>query len=109
MGAARPDVRREGTRMGAGTLLLAGVLWANSALPPDMIAMKERSIQIPINFNEKRRHEIRDLFLYVSTDQGVTWNNEGRATPDKQFFAYTAPNDGVYWFAVMIIHQNGSR
>lgn len=95
--------------MGAGTLALAGLLWAAAALPSDIAAMKERAIQIPITFNEKRRHEIRDLYLFVSTDQGLSWNQEGRATPDKQFFPFYAQNDGMYWFAVVIVDHNGRR
>ena len=95
--------------MGAGTLALAGLLWATAVLPPDMIAMKDRAIQIPINFNKERRHEIHDLFLFVSTDQGLSWNQEGRAAPDKQFFPFYAQNDGVYWFAVMIVDHNGRK
>src|SRR5207237_4027381 len=43
----------------------------------------------------------------ASTDQGVSWNNEARTTPDKQSFSFYAPNDGVYWFTVMIVDHNG--
>src|SRR5262249_15701465 len=66
----------------------------------------ERAIQIPINFNPPRRHEIRELLLFVSTDQGATWNQEARAKPDSQFFSFYAANDGVYWFAIAILDVN---
>jgi hypothetical protein len=95
--------------MGAGTLALAALLWATAALPPDVAVFKERSISIPITINENKRQEIHDLYLFVSADQGVTWNQEGRTTPDRQAFPFVAPNDGMYWFAIVIVDHNGRR
>src|SRR4051812_42720827 len=93
--------------MGAGTMLLAGLLWTVGALPEGVMAMKERAIQIPINLN--RPEQIKELLLFVSTDQGRTWQQKAYATPGQQFFAYTAPEDGMYWFQVCVINKNGSR
>src|SRR5258706_11042426 len=95
--------------MGAGTLALAALLWVTAALPPDVAVFKERSISIPITINEKKRQEIHDLYLFVSADQGATWNQEGRTTPDRQAFPFAAPNDGMYWFAIVIVDHNGRR
>jgi hypothetical protein len=95
--------------MGAGTVLLAGLLWSAAVLPPDTIAMKDRAIQIPIQFNPARRQEIQELRLFVSTDQGRTWTQEARAKPTDQFFSFYAPQDGIYWFAVSITDIRGNR
>ena len=95
--------------MGAGTLLLAGLLWGAAALPPDTIALKDRALKIPIQFNPNRRQEIKELLLFVSTDQGRTWTQEARAKSSDEFFPYYAPQDGIYWFAVCTIDFQGRR
>ncbi len=93
--------------MGAGTLALASLLWAAAALPADVIAVKDRAIQIPIVLNKPQ--EVRELWLFASTDQGRTWQNVSNATPDKKFFPFFAPSDGEYWFQVCTIDQRGQR
>jgi hypothetical protein len=85
------------------------LLLAAGAAQPDVWNMKDRTFQIPIRFDAQRRAEIRELDLYVSHDQGQTWNMEGKATPDKEFFPYTAKDDGAYWFTVAIIDQKGRQ
>jgi len=93
--------------MGAGTLALASLLWAAAALPPDVMPVKDRAIQIPINLIKPQ--EVRELLLFVSTDQGRTWQQVSYATPDKKFFPFFAPSDGEYWFQVCTIDQRGQR
>jgi hypothetical protein len=116
-GHARAVFSGEGTRssgetgrssMGAGTMALAGLLSLTAgALPPEIMPMKDRAIQIPIVLN--RPQQVRELMLFVSSDQGKTWKQEAWATPDKQFFPFYAKEDGIYWFQVCIIDQNGRR
>jgi hypothetical protein len=93
--------------MGAGTIALASLLWAAAALPPDVMAVKDRAIQIPINLIKPQ--EVRELLLFVSTDQGRTWQQVSYATPDKKFFPFFAPSDGMYWFQVCTVDQRGVR
>ena len=93
--------------MGAGTLTLASLLWAAAALPPDVMPVKDRAIQIPINLIKPQ--EVRKLYLFVSTDQGRTWQQVSYATPDKKMFPFFAPADGQYWFQVCTVDQRGKR
>jgi hypothetical protein len=95
--------------MSTGTLLLTCLLWSASALPPEIVPWNHKTMQIPIQINPERRSEIRELLLFVSTDQGVTWNQEGRAKPTDEAFTFYAPQDGVYWFAICTVFQNGQR
>src|SRR5262245_8555614 len=93
--------------MGAGTLALAALMMCAGAPPAEVVPLKEKAIQIPIELN--RPQVVRELLLFVSTDQGRTWRQEGYATPDKKFFPFFAREDGVYWFQMQIIHQNGTK
>src|SRR5262249_3313917 len=105
-GRGRPG--KEG-RMGLASLLLSGLMACPAALPQGVYAHNTRALQIPININPARRHEIRELLLFVSTDGGRHWSQEAVATPDKQFFPYYAKADGVHWFSVVVVNQQGAR
>ena len=95
--------------MTLGAMTWTCLLLAAGAAQPDVWHMNQRAFQIPIRFDAQRRAEIRELDLYVSHDQGQTWNMEGKATPEKEFFPYTAKDDGPYWFTVAIIDQKGRQ
>ena len=95
--------------MTLGAMTWTCLLLAAGAAQPDVWHMNQRAFQIPIRFDAQRRAEIRELDLYVSHDQGQTWNMEGKATPEKEFFPYTAKEDGPYWFTVAIIDQKGRQ
>jgi hypothetical protein len=95
--------------MTLGAMTWTCLLLAAGAAQPDVWNMNQNRFQIPIRFDAQRRAEIRELDLYVSHDQGQTWNMEGKATPDKEFFPYTAKDDGPYWFTVAIIDLKGRQ
>ncbi len=95
--------------MTLGAMTWTCLLLAAGAAQPDVWNMNQKAFQIPIRFDAQRRAEIRELDLYVSHDQGQTWNMEGKATPEKEFFPYTAKEDGAYWFTVAIIDQKGRQ
>jgi hypothetical protein len=104
------SIRNDGRQaMGAGTLTFLSLLWTAGALPPDVAALNQRAIQIPIEFNPSRRREIRELLLFVSEDQGRNWTQEAVAKPTDEAFNFSAKRDGVYWFSVCIIDLNGRR
>ncbi len=84
-------------------------LFLTAAAPPDVWQLNQRAFQIPIRLDSQHRAEIHELDLYVSHDQGQSWNLEGRATPDKEFFPYVAREDGSYWFTVVVIDQKGRQ
>jgi hypothetical protein len=94
--------------MGAGTMALAGLLMLSAgALPAEVVPLREKAIQIPIELNKPA--VVRELYLFVSTDQGRTWRQDGYATPDKKFFPFYAREDGIYWFQMQVVHKDGTK
>jgi len=95
--------------MSVGTLILAGLLCVAGAAPADVFHIKERSIMIPIRLDPARRPQIKELLLFSSTDEGKTWEQQASVTPDKDAFTFYAKTDGLYWFSVATVDQQGKR
>lgn len=95
--------------MGTGTLTLAFLALSMGAMPPDVVPMNSRNFQIPIHIAEGQRSKIKELILFASSDQGVTWNETQVAPPDKDAFVFYAPADGVYWFNICVVDAQGRR
>jgi hypothetical protein len=62
---------------------------------------KDAVFRIPFNTDAAAR--LKQIQLYVSTDQGQTWKQVEAVTPDRRWFQFTAPRDGLYWFAVRTV------
>jgi hypothetical protein len=75
----------------------------------DEIEWTESSAKLPINYNEKRKGEIRQLELLVSSDRGATWARYAVAQPGQQHFEFKATKDGPYWFIMAIEYHTGKR
>jgi hypothetical protein len=94
--------------MSIGSMSWACLLLSLSAgLPPDVFPMNQRTFQIPITFAPERKAEIKDLTLWVSRDEGKSWEGYTKTTPDKDAFDFTADRDGVYWFVVQVTTKKG--
>jgi hypothetical protein len=96
----------------ATTYLLVALSVTPAGLPANGrydSAITRRDFNIPINIDPSRRNEIKELLLYVSTDQGRTWNEVTSASPDQNHFSYNAPIDGVYYFNLVIVDRQGRR
>lgn len=63
--------------------------------PP--LATRQTTFTIP--FSVDPRAAIREVQLYVSSDQGRNWSLYGRQRPDAGRFLFRAEHDGEYWFA----------
>ena len=89
---------------------ITGLIVCLAAFAPvqrdDITTMDKRSFRIPIFVNPVRAKEIDWLYLYVSCDKGKTWKKVIGATPDQKFFAFSAPKNGLYWFAVQIVSKD---
>lgn len=90
-------------------LLAMGAVQAFAAMPPDVFPMKDRNFEIPITIAEGQRDRIRELQLYVSSDEGKTWNQHSVVPPDKSAFTYFAPTDGMFWFKVRTVDKQGNQ
>jgi hypothetical protein len=95
--------------MAMGSLTWTCLFLAVHAGGGEVWHMNVRGFQIPIRTKPESRASIRDLELYVSRDQGQTWEQQGQCKPDKEAFTYTAPADGSYWFKVVVVDVRGQR
>lgn len=92
------------------TTVVALLCLAQSPPASDVVSMNRRNFAIPIEIKDpNRRAEIKQLILYVSADEGKEWNQVAVATSDKASFPFTAPKDGLYWFTVGVVDQQGKQ
>ncbi len=94
--------------MATGLWTLASLLVVAGASGTDHWATNQRSLSVPIMFKE-RRTEIKELILYVSSDQGKSWTEQAVAPPDKDSFSFFAATDGMYWMKLCIVSRDGKR
>lgn len=96
--------------MGLGTITLLGMLCTPGQAPADVTPWNSPSMKIPIDYHPSKRGEIKELLLYVSPDQGQTWQHHAVGYPEKDaFFTFNAPADGVYWFNMVVVDKSGRR
>lgn len=90
------------------TCLLLMVAQAPQATQ-QVVPLNTRSLKIGIRLDAQRRADIRDMFLYVSPDQGRTWQQEAVASPNDEAFVFHAPKDGEYWFKAVAVNKQGKQ
>lgn len=73
------------------------------------VLTNQRSLQIPVNFHDVQRAELRNIVLYSSSDQGRTWQQAAVIAPTKNFFTFDAQADGTYWLQVAAIDKQGRQ
>jgi hypothetical protein len=95
--------------MSTGSLALTLALLAAGAPSSDVIPMNTRNFKIPIQVGEGQRDKIKELILFASSDQGVTWSEVGVVRPDEDGFKFFAPSDGLYWFNICLVDIQGKR
>jgi hypothetical protein len=95
--------------MGLGTLTLMGMLWAPAqAAHSGVTYLNLSKMDIPIKFENKKL--IREMLLKVSRNQGKTWEQYATARPDTDSsFTFTPPEDGLYWFQMVIVDNMGRQ
>ena len=80
-------------------LLLAAAAVAMPRATPRSITPASRKIRVP--FGRDTSNRLKQVQLYVSTDQGRDWQLATPPRPTPAIFPpYTATADGTYWFAV---------
>jgi hypothetical protein len=95
--------------MSLGSFTLACLLLTANADGPDAWHYNDKQLQIPIRINPERKGDIRELVLFVSRDEGKSWQEAVRARPDQEGFPFLAAQDGPYWFKVAIVNQQGAQ
>ncbi|MHB8969263.1 MAG: hypothetical protein ACYC3X_03560 [Pirellulaceae bacterium] len=74
-----------------------------SQLP--LFATRQNVFAIPFAVDRRIAQPV-DVHLYVSTDQGATWQLSSRQPPDTRQFTFRARHDGEYWFASRTLDAN---
>jgi hypothetical protein len=104
---------------------------AAAEVEKDFKEMNVRSIVIPLKFNPAKREKIAKVTLFISEDRGKTWQAEGdygpkmggnaltdfvnswpdrgAHGPDDTEIKFSAPHDGLYWFALQIEWKDGTK
>lgn len=67
-----------------------------SQLP--LFATRQNVFAIPFSVDRRIAQPV-EVHLYVSSDQGVTWQLAGQQPPAARQFSFRARSDGEYWFA----------
>jgi hypothetical protein len=96
--------------MNMGLCGWACLLLSAGAVPPEPYFLNQRTFQIPIRVAPDRKDDVRGLELYLSTDNGQSWQLTASAAPDQGAFNYNAPRDGHYLFTVVVVdRKTGQR
>lgn len=95
--------------MGAGTLAMACLCAVLGQAPSDVVHTNQKSLRIPINFQDSRRSELRELLLFASWDQGRNWQQVAAILPDKNEFTFNAASDGTCWLRVAVVNRQGKQ
>jgi beta-lactamase regulating signal transducer with metallopeptidase domain len=77
--------------------------------PLNVIAVDSRNFRIPIIVDKDRHQDLKELILFMSSDEGKTWHQQAVASPDQDAFSFHAPKDGAYWFTVCTVDTNARR
>ena len=94
-----------------GGLILAGLLiwlgggraWAQGNDRPHYVPKSEFRIPFNVDANNPRLLEVQ---LFVSEDQGQTWQKAASAAPEQGGFRFRAEHDGLYFFTVRTVDIN---
>src|SRR5690349_12552404 len=96
--------------MALASLTLAWLLV--TAAPPqagDLVPINNHSFKIPILIEPSKRPQIKLLRLFVSSDEGRSWSEASVRAPESDHFPFYAATDGVYWFTVAVVDQQGHQ
>lgn len=112
MARLRSDVRRaaDGIAAAACAAVLATLLAGfSAAVEPlgEVHYTRSTEMRIPFELDPQVSRRLREVELYVSLDQGKTWNRYALARPEDRGFVFRAARDGLYWFTVREIDSEG--
>jgi hypothetical protein len=88
-------------------LFLPGLILGQAPSTVETTFANKREFRIPFNPGPGAQN-LKQLQLFVSTDQGKTWGSSAIVAPDQQRFHFLADRDGVFWFAVQTLDLKGT-
>ena len=81
------------------------------AVPPTPpVELNRRKISIPFPASSYDAGNVVSKALLYSDDRGENWHEYGAPRPaaGEDNFQFDAPRDGEYWFALHLVHQDGT-
>jgi hypothetical protein len=78
-------------------------------LSRDATEVQSRDFAMPLTLDPDRRDTVKEIRLFVSEDRGKTWKHEKDYKPTDKRVLFSAPRDGVYWFAVQVVSKDGKK
>jgi hypothetical protein len=100
-GFARPKLEQFGASSSRSQKQL------DALLDETTVQVHQRQFKIPFRIDPGQEASIRELHLLMSSSRGDGWRSAGRARPQDGAFTFTAPDDGLYWFTVLIRDSQG--
>jgi hypothetical protein len=79
---------------------------ATPAVPAKMQFTNKQQFRLKIDLGDAERQRLREVQLYVKGGQ-EGWTCKETAEPNKDFFTFRAPEDGEYWFTIVVVEKNG--
>ncbi|MSU76623.1 MAG: hypothetical protein EXS16_00870 [Gemmataceae bacterium] len=86
-------------------VLCGGFAWLDARAQDPLagvIFFQHRQFKIPFK-NDFTSASVKQVRLYVSSDQGRSWNLTATAVPEERHFKFSTPQDGFFWFAVQTV------
>jgi hypothetical protein len=90
--------------MGAGSLALACLLLLGQ-VSSDIFYTNQQNHRLNVDFSKAQRAAIKEVRLFASSNQGRSWDLVSTIQPEKGFFVFNAPGDGIYWLRVASVNQ----
>lgn len=78
-------------------------------LPRDVEVIQTEQFAMPLLFDAARQAKIKRIRLFVSEDQGKTWQHQQDYQPTDTQATFTAPRDGLYWFTLQVVLKDGAK
>jgi hypothetical protein len=94
--------------MGARFWTVASLLLLGQARG-DVPVSNQRGFQIPLDIEPAVRQQLKEIRLFVSRDQGKSWDQRESAKPEQNGFVFHANEDGLYWFRVAAVDLQGRQ
>ena len=79
------------------------------ALPDaqDIQVTKVRTHKLGVNYKPERKKDIQEARLFISRDQGQTWELAQAIPPTQDEFTFTAKSDGLYLISMQLVFLKG--
>lgn len=94
------------------TLMVAtGGIAQPAPAPTDVRVVSKRTFSVPVETNPAKMQDVERLRLFVSRDQGATYELQQTITPQEASgtgFTFTAKEDGTYWLQMQEQRRDGT-